>query len=382
MSIYIAHSILTLYLFQAEEEVITEQQFLEKINEKTKADLLNSTSEEDEEDYDDNQFNDILNSEEEDETKATPLVDSFLKTYDPFEEEAAGSGEDDEKAIDADEIKALLPTEGSSPPLGSKDEEERKTDENNKSNPTSNECEILDEGLKRKHIRPKSLDKLLADADKRKKIAKIDEDLISLSSSNSNSGDDSDVEEVASEDNSKKRMIKPMLRADQLAGETKHAQKHESDRIKRLDKKEAHLQKVIKEAMAKNILSSEKRELILDYNSEKKEFIKVHPDIVKLLKDHQFEGIKFMYDCCYGSVEGIKKHPGSGCILAHCMGLGKTLQLIALLHTVISYKELKTSKVLVLCPKSTVMNWADEILRWLEPLNCKNLRVFTFPDTS
>lgn len=310
-------------------------------------------------------------------------MDSFLKTYDPFEEEAAGSDEDDEKAIDADEIKALLPAEETSPPTESKNhEEEKKTEEGNKS-PASkiNECEILDDGLKRKQIRPKSLDKLLADADKRKKIQKIDEDLISLSSSNSNS-DDSDVEEVASEDNSKKRVIKPMLRTDQLAGETKQAQRQENDRIKRLDKKEVQLQKAIKEAMGKGILSSENRELILDYNSEKKEFIKVHPDLVKLLKDHQFEGIKFMYDCCYGSVEGIKKHPGSGCILAHCMGLGKTLQLIALLHTVISCKELKTSRVLVLCPKSTVMNWADEIVRWLEPLNCKNLKVFTFPDTS
>ncbi|KAL5279658.1 ATRX.2 family protein [Megaselia abdita] len=365
---------------EAEEEVITEQQFLEKINEKTKADLLNSTSEEDEEDYED--INDILNSEEEDENKSTPLVDTFLKTYDPFEEETVASGADSEKAIDAEEIKALLPAEEVSPPKeddsSMKDDEEKKTDENE--SPPS-ECEILDEGLKRKQIRPKSLDKLLADADKRKKIAKIDEDLISLSSSSSNS-EDSDVEEVASEDNSHKRVIKPMLRADQLAGETKQAQRQENDRIKRLEKKESNLQKIIKDAMAKGILSSERRELILDYNSEKKEFIKVHPDLVKLLKDHQFEGIKFMYDCCYGSVEGIKKHPGSGCILAHCMGLGKTLQLIALLHTVISYKELKTSRVLVLCPKSTVMNWADEIVRWLEPLNCKNLKVFTFPDTS
>lgn len=40
----------------------------------------------------------------------------------------------------------------------------------------------------------------------------------------------------------------------------------------------------------------------------------------------QIAGVKFMYDCCYGSVDSIDKHPGSGCILAHCMGLGKTLQ--------------------------------------------------------
>lgn len=40
----------------------------------------------------------------------------------------------------------------------------------------------------------------------------------------------------------------------------------------------------------------------------------------------QFKGIKFMWDATVESVEMLKSRPGSGCILAHCMGLGKTLQ--------------------------------------------------------
>ncbi|KOB76307.1 Transcriptional regulator ATRX [Operophtera brumata] len=49
----------------------------------------------------------------------------------------------------------------------------------------------------------------------------------------------------------------------------------------------------------------------------------------------KYEGVKFMWDACFESLGTIEAgHPGGGCILAHCMGLGKTLQVLALLHTV------------------------------------------------
>lgn len=47
------------------------------------------------------------------------------------------------------------------------------------------------------------------------------------------------------------------------------------------------------------------------------------------------------------------------------MGLGKTLQLITLIHTVIRYPQLCTKQILVICPKSTIFNWRDEFERWL-----------------
>jgi len=67
---------------------------------------------------------------------------------------------------------------------------------------------------------------------------------------------------------------------------------------------------------------------------DKKE-IRVHvvvdPILCKVLRPHQREGVKFMYDC----ITGAKIDGAYGCIMADDMGLGKTLQCITLLWTVL-----------------------------------------------
>jgi DNA repair and recombination RAD54-like protein len=50
--------------------------------------------------------------------------------------------------------------------------------------------------------------------------------------------------------------------------------------------------------------------------------ISVDNMLVKWLRPHQREGVKFMYEC----VMGLRDFDGCGCILADDMGLGKTLQ--------------------------------------------------------
>lgn len=104
----------------------------------------------------------------------------------------------------------------------------------------------------------------------------------------------------------------------------------------------------------------ETKEIVLKINSKKQTKTVLHTEIVKYVKPHQVDGIKFMFENCY--------EQNSGCILAHCMGLGKTLQVIALLHSVVSLKEYSTNKILVLCPISTIINWKEEIVRWLAPI--------------
>uniref|UniRef100_T1IWW8 ATP-dependent helicase ATRX n=1 Tax=Strigamia maritima TaxID=126957 RepID=T1IWW8_STRMM len=78
-------------------------------------------------------------------------------------------------------------------------------------------------------------------------------------------------------------------------------------------------------------------------------------------------GVKFLWETVCESVDRMKTHPGSGCILAHCMGLGKTLQVIAFIHTLLSNKKAtKLKTCLVVCPLNTILNWYSEFDMWLE----------------
>jgi hypothetical protein len=53
----------------------------------------------------------------------------------------------------------------------------------------------------------------------------------------------------------------------------------------------------------------------------------VHPELSAKLKKHQIEGIRFMWANLCGSVRSLQDgDAGLGCIVAHSMGLGKTLQ--------------------------------------------------------
>lgn len=171
--------------------------------------------------------------------------------------------------------------------------------------------ELWNDNFANKNRSKKSLEKLMAEAEKRNQ----NEEIVLSSES-----DYSDVEPEPVEE--KTRLIKPMLRMDQLANETRAAQKSETERIRRLEKKHVLLSKAIKS----NSGNTTKSGLILDYIESTKTFVKVDEEIVKQLKPHQIDGVKFMYDSCYGGIDHNKKNSGSGCILAHCMGLGKTLQ--------------------------------------------------------
>ena len=56
--------------------------------------------------------------------------------------------------------------------------------------------------------------------------------------------------------------------------------------------------------------------------------LQVRQSLVESIKPHQWEGIRFLYDACVEKLETFRKGrtQAGGAILAHCMGLGKSLQ--------------------------------------------------------
>ncbi|KAI9309252.1 P-loop containing nucleoside triphosphate hydrolase protein [Cunninghamella echinulata] len=94
--------------------------------------------------------------------------------------------------------------------------------------------------------------------------------------------------------------------------------------------------------------------------------IYIHPQFIKHLKKHQIDGIRFMWkQLIENSV---------GCVLAHSMGLGKTLQVIVLVSTIFYEIEkgnkliptdLLNKRILILAPLTTLSNWMNEFDYWV-----------------
>ncbi|KAL3319449.1 hypothetical protein Ciccas_001879 [Cichlidogyrus casuarinus] len=211
------------------------------------------------------------------------------------------------------------------------------------------------------------------------------------------------IEDEDEENSSPKRKIRKIIDKDKLSRDTKSAELEEKERRKRIEER----QNLYNSFVITDVGSDAKAQsLVLEFEKQgenekeaagdtKKEpetkkgkkskasdqhqakpLISVEEDFVRQLKPHQMEAVRFLWDCVIESVERNEKNGGGGAILAHCMGLGKTLSTISFLHTCLRYPQLKIKSCLVLCPVNTVLNWANEFEVWVpdeEPLDVFDL---------
>ncbi|KAK6026630.1 SNF2 family protein [Ostertagia ostertagi] len=99
---------------------------------------------------------------------------------------------------------------------------------------------------------------------------------------------------------------------------------------------------------------------------------------------HQLGGVRFLYDNIVESLSEFKSSPGFGCILAHSMGLGKTIQVITFIEVFLRVTEAK--KVLVIVPINTIQNWYNEFEKWIPRYSekgelCRQFEVFLLGDS-
>ncbi|KAI1877933.1 uncharacterized protein JN550_000115 [Neoarthrinium moseri] len=119
-------------------------------------------------------------------------------------------------------------------------------------------------------------------------------------------------------------------------------------------------------------VSQRSRLIINESKEDDQAFVYVPDNIAAHIKDHQISGVRFLWNQVV-----IDAQVRQGCLLAHTMGLGKTMQIITLLMAIADSAasnnpavssqipdDLKESRTLILAPPSLVENWMDELLIW------------------
>ncbi|ERS97187.1 hypothetical protein HMPREF1624_06518 [Sporothrix schenckii ATCC 58251] len=177
--------------------------------------------------------------------------------------------------------------------------------------------------------------------------------------------DEDDDDDVLFSHSQKRRMRR--IRKDESAQELR-------DKDQARHQEQENRRKALYESLAQSgTLSQDQTRLIINTAKEKHHGI-VYVDewIGRNIRDHQVEGVRFMWNQIIAPPESRQ-----GCLLAHTMGLGKTMQVITLLVAIAEAAkspdesiasqipdDLKESKTLILCPSGLVENWQDELLAW------------------
>nr|XP_057943156.1 transcriptional regulator ATRX-like isoform X2 [Doryrhamphus excisus] len=245
----------------------------------------------------------------------------------------------------------------------------------------NNVSELEDFGMSEELSESEEEEKLESSSSKLKEVSQVPCILLSDSSSEKSMQEDTDAAVSNSQGTPRKRKkIRKIIEDGNLRAETQEALREEEERCRRLARREQQMEDrrviTIVDDELSQVACPVTTKLILDQDEETKiPLVEVQEELVTCLKPHQVDGVQFIWDSCCESMKKANSSPGSGCILAHCMGLGKTLQVVAFLHTVLLSKNLHFKTALVVCPLNTVLNWLNEFNKWQTKLKSKKVKV-------
>ncbi|KAK4799952.1 hypothetical protein SAY86_025317 [Trapa natans] len=228
----------------------------------------------------------------------------------------------------------------------------------------------------------------------------LDEAMKSNTVEVSSSDSDSDTSDsgIGTETRSKKRRkrkIRRILDDTELGEETKRKiaiEKERQERLRSLQEefsaKSTSVNCIISDWSASDgggfdVLGDANTGYIVNVVRERDESaVRIPASISAKLKTHQVAGIRFMWENIVQSIGKVKSGDrGLGCILAHTMGLGKTLQVIAFLYTAMRSIDLGLRTALIVTPVNVLHNWRHEFAKWA-PSEFKPIRVFMLEDVS
>jgi len=131
-----------------------------------------------------------------------------------------------------------------------------------------------------------------------------------------------------------KKTERRMLNDEDLTQMTKKALEDERQRVQRIQERQSQLPPSSQLASDDDCIHLDSNntktkqgenevQLVFEFESNTKiPLIAVHPELVAKMKPHQLDGTLFLWDNVYESIAQIKKdNTGTGCILAHHMGL-------------------------------------------------------------
>ncbi|KAI4303028.1 hypothetical protein MLD38_038709 [Melastoma candidum] len=191
----------------------------------------------------------------------------------------------------------------------------------------------------------------------------------------------------------RKRKIRRIIDDTELGEETKRKiaiEKERQERLKSLQVQFTAKSDVLKststisslsEDAAIDVLGDATTGYVVNVVREKgEEVVRLPPSISQKLKAHQVAGIRFMWENIVQCTRKVRSgDKGLGCILAHTMGLGKTLQVIAFLYAALKGIDLGLRTALIVTPVNVLHNWRHEFSKWM-PTEYKALRIFMLED--